>query len=180
MAINVKGILQKERDKLITKTKARIEEEINNISISSVFDLVRDNAVLVVDGAKNKVYKEVDKYFDSIKDDVDINVSVIKGNQLGYKDDRTVKEQHIEENDLSEVESEKLSNKEVTRTKLKNVYKKKQKESKAKIQKEITNINKEIEKLKKSGSDEYEKLKEEYDRQKEELKLISTDRKSVV
>ena len=166
MAGKLKGILQKERDKLIVKTTERIEDEINNISISSIFDLARDKAVLVADTAKKKVYGEVSKYFDSIKEAVDINVSALKGNQLGYKDDRTVKEQHIEENDLSEVESKKLTTKEVTVTKLKNVYKKKQKESKAEIQKEITNINNELDKLKKTGSDEYEKLKVEYDRRK--------------
>ena len=175
MAGKLKGILQKERDKLIVKTTERIEDEINNISISSIFDLVRDKAVLVADTAKKKVYGEVSKYFDSIKEDVDINVSALNGNQLGYKDDRTVKEQHIEENDLSEVESKKLTTKEVTVTKLKNVYKKKQRETKAEIQKEITNINNELDKLKKTGSDEYEKLKNEYDRRKEELKLIGTD-----
>ena len=169
------GVLEKERDKLVQKTKERVAEEINKISISSIFDLVRDQAFELTDVVKNQVYKEVENYFESIKEDVDINVSVLKGNQLGYKDDRTTKEQHIEKNDLSKGESEKLTGKDITRTKLKEVYKKKQDEAKAEIKKDIDKINSELDKLKDAGTDEYNKLKEEYNRQKEELKLIGTD-----
>lgn len=161
------GGLVEERKKLQNKIVERVKTEISNISITDVYDLAKDAAVKQVTNINSKLVKEIEDYFETIKDDVEVRSEVQKANQLAYKDDVTTKEQHIEENNLDEEAAKNLSTNEVTRKKLTKVFKRKQKELKEEKDKKIAEINDQINAVKNDTKDKLNNANEDLEKKKE-------------